>query len=151
MSALRWSPVRRKESVCDCKVMSCFVAAPGNAVRSCCGSSSWTSRQQSPFWISRPSMNMTCTSRTLGVQTPSRSVLRFVLFFFHHSCLVKKQTDVEATCSNSCVQAYVQCNEDNADRDIQTEEVEMCEKWTQHPPELGGACGGGKPSSGNLM
>uniref|UniRef100_A0A3P8T8R5 Dynein 2 intermediate chain 1 n=1 Tax=Amphiprion percula TaxID=161767 RepID=A0A3P8T8R5_AMPPE len=38
-------------------------------------------------------------------------------------------------------QAYVQCNEDNADRDIQTEEIEMCEKWTQHPPEHGGACG----------
>ncbi|KAL6097721.1 dync2i1 [Pungitius sinensis] len=38
-------------------------------------------------------------------------------------------------------QAYVQCNEDNADRDIQTEEVEVCEKWTQHPPEHKGACG----------
>ncbi|XP_030254470.1 WD repeat-containing protein 60 isoform X2 [Sparus aurata] len=38
-------------------------------------------------------------------------------------------------------QAYVQCNEDNADRDIQTEEIEMCEKWTQHPPEHKGACG----------
>uniref|UniRef100_A0A3B5B680 WD repeat domain 60 n=1 Tax=Stegastes partitus TaxID=144197 RepID=A0A3B5B680_9TELE len=38
-------------------------------------------------------------------------------------------------------QAYVQCNEDNADRDIQTEEIEMCEKWTQHPPEHSGACG----------
>ncbi|XP_062415042.1 cytoplasmic dynein 2 intermediate chain 1 isoform X2 [Pungitius pungitius] len=38
-------------------------------------------------------------------------------------------------------QAYVQCNEDNADRDIQTEEIEVCEKWTQHPPEHKGACG----------
>ncbi|KAK5601079.1 hypothetical protein CRENBAI_004525 [Crenichthys baileyi] len=38
-------------------------------------------------------------------------------------------------------QAYVQCNEDNADRDIQTEEIEMCEKWAQHPPEYSGACG----------
>uniref|UniRef100_A0A8D0D0N3 Dynein 2 intermediate chain 1 n=1 Tax=Sander lucioperca TaxID=283035 RepID=A0A8D0D0N3_SANLU len=38
-------------------------------------------------------------------------------------------------------QAYVQCNEDNADRDIQTEEIEVCEKWTQHPPEHNGACG----------
>ncbi|MEQ2241020.1 hypothetical protein ILYODFUR_021103, partial [Ilyodon furcidens] len=38
-------------------------------------------------------------------------------------------------------QAYAQCNEDNADRDIQTEEIEMCEKWTQHPPEYSGACG----------
>ncbi|CAI5672986.1 unnamed protein product [Oreochromis niloticus] len=38
-------------------------------------------------------------------------------------------------------QAYVQCNEDNADRDIQTEEIEMSEKWTQHPPERSGACG----------
>ncbi|XP_066184641.1 cytoplasmic dynein 2 intermediate chain 1 [Sylvia atricapilla] len=32
-------------------------------------------------------------------------------------------------------QAYVQCNEDNLDRDIQTEEVETVEKWTQHPGE----------------
>ncbi|KAM9331677.1 cytoplasmic dynein 2 intermediate chain 1 isoform 2-T2 [Pholidichthys leucotaenia] len=38
-------------------------------------------------------------------------------------------------------QAYVQCNEDNVDRDIQTEEIEACEKWTQHPPEHTGACG----------
>ncbi|XP_037550149.1 cytoplasmic dynein 2 intermediate chain 1 [Nematolebias whitei] len=38
-------------------------------------------------------------------------------------------------------QAYVQCNEDNADRDIQTEEIETCEKWTQHPPEHNVACG----------
>lgn len=39
-------------------------------------------------------------------------------------------------------QAYVQCNEDNADRDIQTEEIEVCDKWTQHPAECSGACGG---------
>ncbi|XP_039983566.1 cytoplasmic dynein 2 intermediate chain 1 isoform X2 [Xiphias gladius] len=38
-------------------------------------------------------------------------------------------------------QAYVQCNDDNADRDIQTEEIEVCEKWTQQPPEHNGACG----------
>ncbi|XP_033494622.1 cytoplasmic dynein 2 intermediate chain 1 isoform X1 [Epinephelus lanceolatus] len=38
-------------------------------------------------------------------------------------------------------QAYVQCNEDNANRDIQTEEIETCQKWTQHPPEHSGACG----------
>ncbi|XP_026148002.1 WD repeat-containing protein 60 isoform X2 [Mastacembelus armatus] len=38
-------------------------------------------------------------------------------------------------------QAYVQCNEDNADRDIQTDEIEMCKKWTQHPPDHNGACG----------
>ncbi|XP_019731613.1 LOW QUALITY PROTEIN: WD repeat-containing protein 60 [Hippocampus comes] len=38
-------------------------------------------------------------------------------------------------------QAYVQCNEENADRDVQTEEVETSDKWTQHPTEHGGACG----------
>ncbi|XP_077480330.1 cytoplasmic dynein 2 intermediate chain 1 isoform X2 [Stigmatopora argus] len=38
-------------------------------------------------------------------------------------------------------QAYVQWNEENADRDIQTEEVDLSEKWTQHPAELSGACG----------
>ncbi|KAJ0059726.1 hypothetical protein NL108_011214, partial [Boleophthalmus pectinirostris] len=44
-------------------------------------------------------------------------------------------------------QAYVQCNEDNADRDIQTEEIELCEKWTQHPQEHSGACGDPNNSS----
>ncbi|KAM9839249.1 cytoplasmic dynein 2 intermediate chain 1 [Aulostomus maculatus] len=44
-------------------------------------------------------------------------------------------------------QAYVQCNEDNADRDIQTEEIEVSEKWTQHPPEYSGASGDPKKSS----
>ncbi|KAL1271191.1 hypothetical protein QQF64_030207 [Cirrhinus molitorella] len=43
-------------------------------------------------------------------------------------------------------QAYVQCNEDNTDRDIQTEEVDMTDKWTQHPPEANAACGGSKAS-----
>nr|XP_061809909.1 cytoplasmic dynein 2 intermediate chain 1-like [Nerophis lumbriciformis] len=38
-------------------------------------------------------------------------------------------------------QAYVQWNEENADRDIQTEELELSDKWTQHPAELSGACG----------
>uniref|UniRef100_A0A3Q0SFI8 WD repeat domain 60 n=1 Tax=Amphilophus citrinellus TaxID=61819 RepID=A0A3Q0SFI8_AMPCI len=41
-------------------------------------------------------------------------------------------------------QAYVQCNEDNVDRDIQTEEIKMSEKWSQHPPKHSGACGGKK-------
>ncbi|XP_016094548.1 WD repeat-containing protein 60-like isoform X3 [Sinocyclocheilus grahami] len=41
-------------------------------------------------------------------------------------------------------QAYVQCNEDNTDRDIQTEEVNMTDKWTQHPQEANAACGGSK-------
>ncbi|CAJ1082070.1 WD repeat-containing protein 60 isoform X3 [Xyrichtys novacula] len=45
-------------------------------------------------------------------------------------------------------QAYAQCNEDNADRDIQTEEIEVCEKWTQHPPEKSGACGDPNLSQG---
>uniref|UniRef100_A0A8C3U0F1 Dynein 2 intermediate chain 1 n=1 Tax=Catharus ustulatus TaxID=91951 RepID=A0A8C3U0F1_CATUS len=39
-------------------------------------------------------------------------------------------------------QAYVQCNEDNLDRDIQTEEVETLEKWTQHPGESALVSGG---------
>ncbi|XP_039609533.1 cytoplasmic dynein 2 intermediate chain 1 isoform X1 [Polypterus senegalus] len=39
-------------------------------------------------------------------------------------------------------QAYVQCNEDNVDRDIQTEITETTEKWTQHPGESSIVCGG---------
>ncbi|KAM6209370.1 cytoplasmic dynein 2 intermediate chain 1 [Sarcoramphus papa] len=39
-------------------------------------------------------------------------------------------------------QAYVQCNEDSLERDIQTEEVEMLEKWTQHPGESALVSGG---------
>jgi len=35
----------------------------------------------------------------------------------------------------SILQAYIQTNDDNVDRDIQTEEVDARSKWTQHPPE----------------
>ncbi|XP_016016426.2 WD repeat-containing protein 60 isoform X2 [Rousettus aegyptiacus] len=42
-------------------------------------------------------------------------------------------------------QAYVQCNEDDVERDIQTEELETREVWTQHPGE-GAAVSGGKAS-----
>ncbi|XP_063308729.1 cytoplasmic dynein 2 intermediate chain 1 isoform X1 [Pelobates fuscus] len=41
-------------------------------------------------------------------------------------------------------QAYVQCNEDYVDRDIQTEEIDLEEKWTQHPGESAVVCGGHK-------
>ncbi|KAM6282557.1 cytoplasmic dynein 2 intermediate chain 1 isoform 2-T2 [Porphyrio hochstetteri] len=39
-------------------------------------------------------------------------------------------------------QAYVQCNDDNLEKDIQTEEVETLEKWTQHPGESALVSGG---------
>ncbi|KAJ6659305.1 hypothetical protein lerEdw1_019176 [Lerista edwardsae] len=39
-------------------------------------------------------------------------------------------------------QAYVQWNEDNLDRDVQTEEIETQEKWTQHPGETALVSGG---------
>ncbi|KAK3568175.1 hypothetical protein QTP86_033291 [Hemibagrus guttatus] len=39
-------------------------------------------------------------------------------------------------------QAYVQCNEDNIERDAQTDETDVTDKWTQHPPESSVACGG---------
>ncbi|XP_073437714.1 cytoplasmic dynein 2 intermediate chain 1 isoform X2 [Dendrobates tinctorius] len=39
-------------------------------------------------------------------------------------------------------QAYVQCNEDAVDREIQTEEIDFEEKWTQHPGEGTVVCGG---------
>ncbi|XP_046582184.1 cytoplasmic dynein 2 intermediate chain 1-like isoform X1 [Haliotis rubra] len=32
-------------------------------------------------------------------------------------------------------QAYIQTNEDNIDRDIQTDDIDTKEKWTQHPSE----------------
>ncbi|XP_064644540.1 cytoplasmic dynein 2 intermediate chain 1-like isoform X2 [Lineus longissimus] len=38
-------------------------------------------------------------------------------------------------------QAYVQTNEDNIDREIQTEEIDVRTKWCQHPPEDYTACG----------
>ncbi|XP_077159291.1 cytoplasmic dynein 2 intermediate chain 1 isoform X2 [Paroedura picta] len=44
-------------------------------------------------------------------------------------------------------QAYVQWNEDNLERDVQTEEIETQEKWTQHPGETAIVCGGPKSSS----
>ncbi|XP_055990801.1 cytoplasmic dynein 2 intermediate chain 1 isoform X2 [Sorex fumeus] len=39
-------------------------------------------------------------------------------------------------------QAYVQYNEDSVERDIQTEEIESREAWTQHPAEGTAVCGG---------
>ncbi|XP_036284770.1 cytoplasmic dynein 2 intermediate chain 1 isoform X1 [Pipistrellus kuhlii] len=42
-------------------------------------------------------------------------------------------------------QAYVQCNEGNVERDVQTEEMETREAWTQHPGE-GAAVAGGSES-----
>ncbi|XP_048367590.1 cytoplasmic dynein 2 intermediate chain 1 isoform X2 [Sphaerodactylus townsendi] len=47
-------------------------------------------------------------------------------------------------------QAYVQWNEDNLERDVQTEEIEMQEKWTQHPGETAIVCGGPKKSSSDV-
>lgn len=44
-------------------------------------------------------------------------------------------------------QAYVQCNEDNVERDIQTEELETREVWTQHPGEGAAVSGGKRPSA----
>ncbi|KAG7488437.1 hypothetical protein MATL_G00034530 [Megalops atlanticus] len=41
-------------------------------------------------------------------------------------------------------QAYVQCNEDNTDRETQTEEIEESDKWTQHPGDSSVVCGGPK-------
>uniref|UniRef100_UPI00398E4727 cytoplasmic dynein 2 intermediate chain 1 isoform X2 n=1 Tax=Pristiophorus japonicus TaxID=55135 RepID=UPI00398E4727 len=39
-------------------------------------------------------------------------------------------------------QAFVQCNEDNVDRESQTDELDTVEKWTQHPGEGSLVCGG---------
>lgn len=39
-------------------------------------------------------------------------------------------------------QVYVQTGHDNVDRDIQTEEIESLDKWTQHPPNGPTVCGG---------
>uniref|UniRef100_A0A8C9AK36 Cytoplasmic dynein 2 intermediate chain 1 n=1 Tax=Prolemur simus TaxID=1328070 RepID=A0A8C9AK36_PROSS len=39
-------------------------------------------------------------------------------------------------------QAYVQYNEDNVERDVQTEEIETREVWTQHPGESNVVSGG---------
>ncbi|XP_030635006.1 WD repeat-containing protein 60 [Chanos chanos] len=44
-------------------------------------------------------------------------------------------------------QAYVQCPDDNIDREIQTEEVDVTDKWTQHPAEGSIVCGGPKLSN----
>ncbi|XP_046525731.1 cytoplasmic dynein 2 intermediate chain 1 isoform X3 [Equus quagga] len=43
-------------------------------------------------------------------------------------------------------QAYVQYNEDHVERDVQTEEIETREAWTQHPGE-GAAVSGGSGST----
>ena len=40
------------------------------------------------------------------------------------------------------VQAYVQCNEDNLEKEIQTEEIETRTKWTQNPASDAAGFGG---------
>nr|XP_006111967.1 WD repeat-containing protein 60 isoform X1 [Pelodiscus sinensis] len=44
-------------------------------------------------------------------------------------------------------QAYVQCNEDNLERDVQTDEIETLEKWTQHPGDSVLVSGGPRRSN----
>uniref|UniRef100_A0A8C0SSQ8 Cytoplasmic dynein 2 intermediate chain 1 n=1 Tax=Canis lupus familiaris TaxID=9615 RepID=A0A8C0SSQ8_CANLF len=48
-------------------------------------------------------------------------------------------------------QAYVQYNEDNVDRDIQTEEIETRGVWTQHPGEGTAVSGGEHPQCSVLV
>ncbi|XP_051872002.1 cytoplasmic dynein 2 intermediate chain 1 isoform X2 [Pristis pectinata] len=43
-------------------------------------------------------------------------------------------------------QAFVQSNEDDVDQDIQTDEIETVDKWTQHPGEGSLVCGGANVS-----
>ncbi|XP_021349660.1 WD repeat-containing protein 60-like isoform X2 [Mizuhopecten yessoensis] len=40
-------------------------------------------------------------------------------------------------------QAYVQTNDDDIDREVQTDEIDMRQKWTQHPPDDSIGCGRG--------
>ena len=44
------------------------------------------------------------------------------------------------------LQAYVQCNEDNLEKEVQTEELEMRTKWTQNPASDAAGFGGKKRS-----
>ena len=44
------------------------------------------------------------------------------------------------------LQAYVQCNEDNLEKEVQTEEQEVRTKWTQHPASDATGFGGKKRS-----
>ncbi|XP_074802361.1 cytoplasmic dynein 2 intermediate chain 1 isoform X3 [Natator depressus] len=44
-------------------------------------------------------------------------------------------------------QAYVQSNEDNLERDVQTDEIETLEKWTQHPGDSVLVSGGPRSSN----
>eukprot|EP00058_Branchiostoma_floridae_P018609 XP_002604098.1 hypothetical protein BRAFLDRAFT_71613 [Branchiostoma floridae] len=50
--------------------------------------------------------------------------------------------------SSNTQQAYTQCGDDNIDREVQTEEVEITQKWTQHPSSQVNACGDESSISG---
>ncbi|XP_019613494.1 PREDICTED: WD repeat-containing protein 60-like [Branchiostoma belcheri] len=50
--------------------------------------------------------------------------------------------------SSNTQQAYTQCGDDNIDREVQTEEVEVSQKWTQHPSTQVNACGDDSSISG---
>ena len=49
--------------------------------------------------------------------------------------LSNKSVKSFSLCYQSLLQAYVQTNDDNIDRDIQTEEIDYRSKWTQYPAE----------------
>lgn len=57
---------------------------------------------------------------------------------------MRNGSEVRPRANLACLpsQAYIQCNEDSVDRDIQTEEVETREVWTQHPGEGATVSGG---------
>ncbi|KAM4689705.1 cytoplasmic dynein 2 intermediate chain 1 [Discoglossus pictus] len=44
-------------------------------------------------------------------------------------------------------QAYIQCNDDCVEREVQTDEIDIEEKWTQHPGESTVVCGGQESDS----
>ncbi|XP_068942170.1 cytoplasmic dynein 2 intermediate chain 1 [Petaurus breviceps papuanus] len=99
------------------------------------------------------SQRQSCRNHALKQRTRSAKLLRLIDmdFSFSFSLLdLPPVNEYDMYIRNfgkrNTKQAYVQYNEDNVERDIQTDEIETHEVWTQHPGESTIVSGGTKNS-----
>ena len=87
------------------------------------------------------SLSLTCLS--LPVSHLSLSPVSLSPVSLSPMSLTCLSSHLSLTCLSLPVsQAYVQCGEDDGDREVQTDVIEVLDRWTQHPADHTGACGG---------
>uniref|UniRef100_A0A4X2KJZ4 Dynein 2 intermediate chain 1 n=1 Tax=Vombatus ursinus TaxID=29139 RepID=A0A4X2KJZ4_VOMUR len=104
------------------------------------------------------SQRQSCRNHALKQRTRSAKLLRLIDldFSFSFSLLdLPPVNEYDMYIRNfgkrNTKQAYVQYNEDNVERDVQTDEIETHEVWTQHPGESTIVSGGKDMSDGTYV